>query len=338
MRLSIIIPVYNVEQYLERCLQSVTSQNIPSNEYEIIVVNDGSTDSSEEIIKKATGYHHNIVFIDQPNSGVSSARNKGLDNARGEYILFIDSDDRIDENSISDLLDFAEKNKTDLLQFENSIIRDKQVESPLPHHSRPILFETKEDYLKTCFFSQRIWHVEMWRFLFKRALIEDNGIRFNREISMGEDQLFSLQCISHAGKIGYTPQKVYNYLIRSGSAMTSFSHKHALSQLKSACEVKNLLSTISKTAGEFETLFYQRFINIFVIYQYIDRLLSKDVIIPNKLKIINNDIRSYNLDKLYYIPYYKEGNKNVTIYNTSIKLYCIYVQLKKIISGVLQNH
>jgi glycosyltransferase involved in cell wall biosynthesis len=338
MRLSIIIPVYNVEQYLADCLQSVTAQDIPKNEYEIIVINDGSTDNSKKILEEASNCHSNILFIDQPNGGVSSARNKGLDNVRGEYILFIDSDDRIDENSISDLLDFAEKNNTDLLQFENRIIRDKQVDSPLPCCSQPTLFETKEDYLKTCFFSKRIWHVEMWRFLFKRTLIEDNGIRFNREISMGEDQLFSLRCISHAGKIGYTPQKIYNYLIRSGSAMTSFSHKHALSQLKSACEVKSLLSTTSKKPGEFETLFYQRFINIFVIYQYIDRLLSKDVIIPDKLRTINDDIRSYNLEKLYYIPYYKEENKNVTIYNTSIKLYCIYVQLKRIISGVLRNH
>lgn len=337
MRLSIIIPVYNVEQYLEGCLQSVISQNIPTSEYEIIVVNDGSTDGSEEILLKISSLHNNIKLINQPNGGVSSARNAGLKNAIGKYVMFVDSDDQITKNTLSELLDFAEENDIEILQFENNIVGDDRQEIHPPRCSGPTLFDTKEDYLRTCFFSKRIWQVEMWRFLFKRTLIEDNTIRFNGEISMGEDQLFSIRCIFHAKKIGYTPEKIYNYLIRSGSAMTSFSYSHALSQLKSANEIKTLSTKTSRTAGEYETLFYQRFINIFVIYQYIDRLLSKDSGITKKLTTIKKDIHIYKLEKLYHIPYYgKEENRTVSMYNTSITLYYIYLQIKRLISGLLR--
>ena len=103
MFLSIIIPIYNVEQYIEKCILSCERQNIEKSDYEIICINDGSTDRSEEIVKALKNNYNNIVALSQKNKGVSCARNLGLEKARGEYIWFVDGDDFVQENVLSDI-------------------------------------------------------------------------------------------------------------------------------------------------------------------------------------------------------------------------------------------
>lgn len=100
MKLSIIIPTYNVQDYLERCISSCLNQNIDINSYEIIVVNDGSQDKSLSIAQKLAAVYNNISIISQSNAGLSAARNKGLSLAQGEYVWFIDADDAIKTNSL----------------------------------------------------------------------------------------------------------------------------------------------------------------------------------------------------------------------------------------------
>ena len=104
MKLSIIIPVYNVEKYVEKCLRSCAEQDLPSDEYEIIVVNDGTKDSSLEIVERVAKDYSNIAIISQENAGLSAARNKGLSLAKGEYIWFIDSDDWIEKNCLQKII------------------------------------------------------------------------------------------------------------------------------------------------------------------------------------------------------------------------------------------
>lgn len=107
MKLSIIIPVYNVEEYIEKCILSLEQQDIPKEEYEIIIINDGSPDNSREVILNLVNQFSNIVFIEQENKGVSLARNAGMDKATGKYLLFIDPDDYVEQNSFTRLLDTA---------------------------------------------------------------------------------------------------------------------------------------------------------------------------------------------------------------------------------------
>lgn len=101
MKLSIIIPVYNVEKYIEKCILSLQHQDIPVSDYELIIINDGSPDNSREVIIRLAAQYNNIVFIEQENKGVSLARNAGIDRAGGEYLLFIDPDDYVEANSFS---------------------------------------------------------------------------------------------------------------------------------------------------------------------------------------------------------------------------------------------
>ena len=105
MFLSFIVPVYNTEMYLRECLDSLLTQDIPYDDYEIICVNDGSTDGSLQILREYERNCSNVTVIDQANSGVSTARNAGLDIARGQYIWFIDSDDVVLHDILGDVFD-----------------------------------------------------------------------------------------------------------------------------------------------------------------------------------------------------------------------------------------
>lgn len=118
MRLSIIIPAYNVEKYIAQCLESCLEQDIPHDDYEIIVVNDGSIDRTQEVLDRYAAEYPNIRLFEKKNGGQSTARNLALDNAKGEYIWFVDSDDWIKPNCLKGLLLKAEKDCLDLLLFE----------------------------------------------------------------------------------------------------------------------------------------------------------------------------------------------------------------------------
>ena len=104
MILSIIVPVYNVEKYLERCIESLIHQDIEPSDYEIIMVNDGSTDHSGIIAEQLTSKYENIILFNQRNQGLSGARNSGLKLCRGKYVMFVDSDDFLEKNSLMYLI------------------------------------------------------------------------------------------------------------------------------------------------------------------------------------------------------------------------------------------
>ena len=122
MRLSIIIPVYNVAEYIEKCVYSLLQQDIPTEEFEIIIINDGSPDNSREVVMNLMKTVNNIVFIDQENRGVSMARNAGIAKAKGEFILPVDPDDYILPNTLKINLEHAEKNNLDVLYLSFEIL------------------------------------------------------------------------------------------------------------------------------------------------------------------------------------------------------------------------
>lgn len=133
MRLSIIIPVYNVEQYLERCVESCENQDIPKEDYEIIIVNDGSPDNSLQIAQNLATKYSNIVVISQENQGLSGARNTGMNNAKGKYLWFVDSDDYIVENCISRVLCLCEDNDLDICHFSLNVMDENLAVKKFTH-------------------------------------------------------------------------------------------------------------------------------------------------------------------------------------------------------------
>ena len=133
IKLSIIIPVYNVEKYVARCLESCLEQDLPMSDYEILVVNDGSKDNSMDIVRQYAQKYDNIRIVEQKNAGLSAARNRGIQEAEGEYLWFVDSDDVIKQNVIKDFLHIAICDSLDALCFDINVIKDGGYECVFPN-------------------------------------------------------------------------------------------------------------------------------------------------------------------------------------------------------------
>lgn len=217
--ISIIVPVYNVEHYLNKCLESIISQTYSN--WECILVDDGSSDGSLKICKEFANKDKRFHVFTKVNGGVSSARNLGLTKANGEWIFFSDADDILEQDCLQVLSDgslsgcklvmggfnvlteFGETKES----CELSVVKELSKEQVLIELYRPTDF-SYQGYL--------------WNKLYYTKIIKDNSLRFNEDISFNEDGLFLLQYVCRLeGKAYYTTTPVYNYIERRSSAMGS---------------------------------------------------------------------------------------------------------------------
>lgn len=216
VRLSIIVPVYNVEKWLKRCLDSLYCQGLSEEEFEVIVVNDGSPDSSPQIAKDYASKHHNMLVIDRENGGLSAARNTGLDHARGKYVWFVDSDDFAQPNAILSILDYAEVNNLDAMGFLFQYAYEDG--STKPYIYRPkypnTIFSGEEFVSKTGFIQSP------WAIIYRLDFLNAYSLRFLDGI-LHEDQEFAPRVQYMAKRIAHTDLIVYDYLQRTGSIMKS---------------------------------------------------------------------------------------------------------------------
>lgn len=209
IKISVIIPVYNTEKFLKRCLDSVLNQTLK--EIEIIIINDGSTDNSLEILKTYAEKDERIVIINKKNGGLSSARNAGLELATGKYIYNIDSDDYLESNLVLEqLYNKCEKEKIDILVFDyyNDFgIKKEYIKNIINSEDSDI---NKKQYIKDLINSK--WGISIWGKLIKRELFEKNKIKFPENIFMGEDLLTTLKLIVYAYRIRKINKAFYNYV------------------------------------------------------------------------------------------------------------------------------
>ena len=133
MKLTIILPVFNVEDYIRPCLESILRQGLDDDCYEIIIINDGTKDKSMEVISDIIEAHHNIQIVEQENQGLSVVRNNGIAMAKGEYILMPDSDDLLIDNSLSTLLEAALSTKADLVVADFINMTDEEIDFSMAH-------------------------------------------------------------------------------------------------------------------------------------------------------------------------------------------------------------
>lgn len=204
MRLSIIIPIYNVEKFLEKCLDSVLKQ-IGKND-ELILINDGSTDNSFNICEniKKICKENNIILINKKNEGVAIARNTGLKKATGDYIFWIDSDDWLDKNCIRFVKDAIEKTKSDIIMFDFYTVREKDVKPCFIFEKSKILSK-KEILIEV---AQDSFRSLLWRTVVKRDIYEN--IHFPEGVQMMED--FSIyHLLFHRAKTFYYIRKPLYY-------------------------------------------------------------------------------------------------------------------------------
>ncbi len=246
MKLSIIIPVYNVEKYIERCLMSCVKQDISTTEYEIIVVNDGTPDGSMSIAERIATEHPNIHIIHQKNQGLSVARNNGLAVALGEYIWFIDSDDYIEENCLHRITKQLRDN-LDILQLQFR----KVYENGLPSVNEP--FCTINGIMPGWYVTEHggLPHPAQLSVL-RSKFLKDKKLQFVPGI-YHEDAEFKPRATFYANKIASDNAISYNYLQRSsGSITSSYKLKNGLDLLTVMNNLLNFTkeNNLSKKSSE----------------------------------------------------------------------------------------
>ena len=214
MKVSIIIPAYNCERYIEKCLDSVLSQkNI---EPDIIVVNDGSTDSTGEILKK---YQDEIRIVTTVNRGISAARNEAMGLIRGEYTMFIDADDYLQEGAFERLAEVIEETGADIVKFRYRLVfPDGSVKTAHNQFDKYEVVE-KKDFKKKIYpyFIKGIRLNSTCVGIYRSSLIK--GRRFREDMAVAEDAVFSLGTYTLADKVAIIPDVLYNYY-QTGTGLT----------------------------------------------------------------------------------------------------------------------
>lgn len=214
-KVSVIVPVYNAEEYIGATLDSIINQDF--NSYEIIVVDDGSTDQSPEIIsEKLTKSTADYRIIRQDNAGVSSARNRGMQEATGEYLVFIDADDYVTGNHLSEL--YNGETDFSMVQF----IKKENDKLSTPHR-----FSTESI---TCDeFIKKELRMEMpfnfWQLMYKASIIKENSIRFNPNLIYGEDIDFALRALLYGDEVAISNEATYYYIQHSQSAIKTSEYR-----------------------------------------------------------------------------------------------------------------
>lgn len=247
-QVSVIVPVYNIEDYLPRCIESIQAQTY--RELDIVLVNDGSTDASGEICDKYAESDNRIRVFHQSNGGASYARNIGLDNAEGDYICFVDGDDLIHQQMIELLMRSVERDpEVDIVTCKLKVFREQfDTIQPIPHSSVHTL--NGVDALTELLY-QRVVNGPVGK-LFKKSLIKD--VRFPVGIKIGEDLLTNIVAFQRASKINLTSHALYGYYMRPGSAM------HSSTIADRICLIRNLEKNLAKqeTIGPLASAFSNR--------------------------------------------------------------------------------
>lgn len=227
---SVIIPVYNVKDYLPNCLDSLLSCQCV--DFELLLVDDGSTDTSGQICDEYSGKDSRVRVFHKPNGGVSSARNLGLENASGEWVMFVDSDDYV-SNSFFDV----DETTSDIIERPYSYVDEssKVLNRFVPVDKKVVA--SQEGLFR--FFVQNRINV-LWNKVIRRTLI--GPLRFNTSVKIGEDFLFYLELIKKVRRYEFSSKGEYFYLVRGGSAMASVHGSDRIRILfENMSHIKNLV-------------------------------------------------------------------------------------------------
>lgn len=216
---SIIVPIFNSELYLDKCIKSIVNQTYK--DIQIILVNDGSTDGSLDICKKYSSIDDRVLIINKINEGVSVARNTGIENSMGDYILFVDSDDWLETDMILDLIKYQDSYNYDVILF-GYYIDDLLKQSNKVVTYNCVTIKTKDEIEKKMpkLIKDEIINSPCNK-LYKSSIIKNNSIRFNDKITIGEDALFNYQLFSKINSLKIVGNSYYHYVKQNSSSLTN---------------------------------------------------------------------------------------------------------------------
>jgi glycosyltransferase involved in cell wall biosynthesis len=314
IKVSILVPIYKSEKYIEECLISLFEQTYQNIEY--ILVNDATPDNSMDIVEQTIckyPYRSDSVIIinNVTNLGVADTRNILLNKATGDYIYYVDSDDFIQLDTIATLVTIAHDNKADIVRCNFNSYIDNE---PIPITRKPIEKDKNGDYLRDCLANETGMNA-LWLLLIRRALIIDHDLSFSKGINGCEDFLMTIKLLYFANVIVDTPLALYYY--RSDN-IVSITHNEAIFRndyIKAVCEIKSFLT---------EKGIYDRYTNE----------LQNLMFISKQKFLLNKAIRY--IDK--YINTFPESNNCYKSYNYSLKEKILFFLANHRYKMIHQNH
>lgn len=255
--ISVIIPIYNAAPYIERCLLSVVNQTYRN--LEIIIVNDGSTDNTGEIIDRFAKIDERIIVIHKENTGVSDTRNRGLDIARGDYVGFVDGDDEAHLDMFEFLLANARKYNADISHCGFELVNPDQT---IPINGTGVVVVQNRSESITSLLQGKLFEPSNWNKLFKRELL--NGLRYAIDIRINEDLLFNVEAFNQCERAVYEDVVKYRYMYNPSSAARSgFDISKTNNILTVARRIKALLSNDFEMKGVVDRFYAEKLINLY---------------------------------------------------------------------------
>lgn len=291
IKVSIIVPVYNVEKYLEKCLTSLVNQTLK--DIEIIVVNDGSTDNSQDIIDGFVKKYNNVFAYKKQNSGMSDSRNFGINKARGEYIGFVDSDDFIDYTMYEKMYNKIKSKNYDMVVSDYFVVND-DITKKQDSNVKSDLNSKKE--IKKIF---NIIYPVIWNKLYKREIFD--SITFKSGVWF-EDVEFIYRLLPMLNKIGTIKEPFYYYIKRKGSITSKINNRiyDYIDNFNGLVEYYKKNNLYSKYHKELEYSYvryiYATFIKRCLTFDYNDYLKSLDTAIKN----VKENFPNYRKNKYFY--------------------------------------
>ncbi|SEJ03392.1 Glycosyltransferase involved in cell wall bisynthesis [Lachnospiraceae bacterium A10] len=252
VKVSVCVPVYNVEKTLEKCLDSILNQSLK--DIEIICVNDGSKDSSLSILRKYEKLDNRIVVVDKKNGGLPSARNAALNIAKGKYVGFVDSDDYVEPNMFERLYEEAEQKNSDVVICGANIFPEEPRAVQWYYDCLSPRERFYEEYVPELLFEDVDTSPFIWRTLIKRSLIEDNNLRLDEEVMLGEDKAFQAKVYPKAKNISVISDKLYNYCWYNPESMMG-KVDQVVSDTKGRKHVKLVLSIANNSDFDAKEVF-----------------------------------------------------------------------------------
>ncbi len=287
MKVSVIVPVYNSEIWLQRCIQSVLDQTM--NDFELILIDDGSTDSSGKICNHYEKLDSRVKAIHNINQGVSRTRNIGIDIAQGDYILFVDSDDYIEKNMLERMTTQIEKSKSDLCicGFQYYFLQNEKRIGNTPLSS---FSGSSAEFYHNMFLQlyEGFFINAPWNKLISRKLIIEGNIRFNNNITIYEDISFCMQLLLIANHICVIDEALYIYVLKEQGSLVSHIYK-----------------------------------NHYEGYEYFYNLLKRYLDLQNATEEMRYKLHTYYVERSLSlsIQIYKRAGKNINTYDLNRKIF-----------------
>lgn len=284
LKLSVIIPVYNVEKYIEACVECIYRQGIAEDEFEVILINDGSTDYSLKIIQGLAEKHHNISIISQDNQGPSEARNKGIRMAKGEYIHFMDSDDIVLDGTLRTMLNTALKYQLDILKGDYIKANNQEIE-------KGITFKGKQAYTYLLKNGEQGFiddndpmYCYIWMHLFRKDYLLNKNLFFRNMICF-EDTLFITHTYLEAKRFMAIPHQFYVYRRHGSSIMSTMNLKSLYCMNDVIQHIQQLSHEIKLTSDGYKKINNNLFASLTVSLWYLSHHRS---LYPHRMEIVKD--------------------------------------------------